>query len=174
MSDTWISLEDIPAEGREFSFADQEAWQALFREFRLDAKVGTPLSAEFRVQVQGDGVIVSGRLHGSVVLSCSRCTGEVEHIVDLPFELYEELESEDGEKSQFLKREGGKLLLDAAEMLWEEFSLDLPGRVLCAEGCRGLCPGCGVDLNSGECACSEDRGDPRLAALRGLKIDRKS
>ena len=56
------------------------------------------------------------------------------------------------------------------QRLWEEFSLALPVKPLCRPDCRGLCPECGKNLNEGACGCSRDSGDPRLAALRQLKV----
>src|SRR5205823_14521077 len=53
--------------------------------------------------------------------------------------------------------------------LREQLVLAVPFAPLCREDCKGLCPQCGVDLNSGTCAC-EKPIDPRLAALKGLKL----
>jgi uncharacterized protein len=47
--------------------------------------------------------------------------------------------------------------------------LAVPFAPLCAETCKGLCPQCGIDLNTGTCSC-EAPVDPRLAALKGLKL----
>ncbi len=174
MAEVWISLKDIPADGREFSFSDQPTWEAYWREFRLPVKPGRPLEATFTVYPQKNGVLVRGRLTGSVILECSRCAGDLEHVVDLPFELYEEAGGNGaGEQSHLLRRVGDHLELNPAEMLWEEFSLNLPVKLLCSKDCKGLCPKCGKNLNQGECACSSEEGDPRLAALRGIKVSRK-
>lgn len=50
----------------------------------------------------------------------------------------------------------------------EELILQFPPRLLCREGCRGLCPKCGADLNAGGCGCAEKEIDPRLEALRAF------
>jgi uncharacterized protein len=63
-------------------------------------------------------------------------------------------------------------MLDVASLLWQHLLLELPVKVLCAASCKGICPTCGADLNEGECACEAETGDPRLAPLRGLKIDK--
>lgn len=40
---------------------------------------------------------------------------------------------------------------------------------LCRDDCKGLCPGCGADLNQSACQCHHTRHqDPRLAALAKL------
>ena len=61
-------------------------------------------------------------------------------------------------------------LLDLAAICWEELMLALPVTPLCRKDCKGLCAGCGVNLNEGMCACTEEEGDPRMAALRGLTL----
>ena len=39
---------------------------------------------------------------------------------------------------------------------------------LCREDCRGLCPQCGMNRNTGTCECGPGWEDPRLAPLKGL------
>jgi len=172
MAGNWLSLKDVPAEGREFSFSDQAVWEAYWREFRLPIKMGRPLTATFTVRPQKNGALVQGKLVGSVILQCSRCAGVVEHLVDHPLDLYEEVDGA-ADPSNFLRREGDHLELNPAEMLWEEFSLNLPVKLVCSKYCKGLCPRCGQNLNEAQCECPAEEGDPRLAALRGLKVPPK-
>lgn len=65
----------------------------------------------------------------------------------------------------------GPALMDLDLAAWARDSMAgaLPMSVLCAEGCAGLCPGCGTDLNAGRCDCVDDRADPRWAALAALR-----
>ncbi len=59
-------------------------------------------------------------------------------------------------------------ILDAAGMA-RDAPLDAPpATILCRADCRGLCPMCGIDLNTGSCTCTPVTGDPRWEALRGL------
>jgi uncharacterized protein len=62
--------------------------------------------------------------------------------------------------------------VDLTRLVYEQVLLALPTRPLCDEQCRGLCPHCGVNRNASECSCAHQVGDPRLAVLRTLKIDR--
>ena len=59
--------------------------------------------------------------------------------------------------------------IDLEPLFREQFVLAIPFAPLCREDCKGLCPQCGTDLNSGTCSC-EKPTDPRLAALKGLKL----
>jgi uncharacterized protein len=51
----------------------------------------------------------------------------------------------------------------------ERVQMALPMKPLCRPDCRGLCPGCGKDLNLGPCACAREGIDPRWEALRDLR-----
>jgi uncharacterized protein len=60
--------------------------------------------------------------------------------------------------------------IDLGEMVREQMHLALPLRRLCREDCRGLCPSCGVNRNTGSCDCqpTEALEDERLAPLRKI------
>jgi uncharacterized protein len=55
----------------------------------------------------------------------------------------------------------------------EQFYLSLPMKPLCSEDCQGLCPVCGTNLNRDTCDCRRDWDDPRFAALKNLRSDKK-
>ena len=54
----------------------------------------------------------------------------------------------------------------------EQVVLAFPLRVLCKPTCRGLCPQCGVDLNTEDCNCDSSPPAGKFAALKNLKIER--
>jgi uncharacterized protein len=58
--------------------------------------------------------------------------------------------------------------IDLTPLVHEQAILALPTRPLCGEGCRGLCPRCGANLNAGPCGCPAPPPDHRLAVLHGL------
>lgn len=62
--------------------------------------------------------------------------------------------------------------IDLSPFIREEVLLALPMRPLCEENCRGLCAGCGADLNNEPCLCSSSAEDPRMALFRTLKLGR--
>jgi uncharacterized protein len=77
----------------------------------------------------------------------------------------EEREIQEDDLTTAYHREG---LLDVTDLLREQFQLALPMKPLCNEDCRGLCPGCGTNLNKATCDCSPKWEDPRLAPLKSL------
>ena len=58
--------------------------------------------------------------------------------------------------------------LSLEDVVREQVLLSLPGRTLCKEDCKGLCPRCGQNLNLATCSCGEAPADPRWNALAGL------
>lgn len=172
MNELWISLKDIPAEGREFHFTDQSLWTGPMKEFGVAATVASPFAATMLVVPQDDGFLVSGSFSGSVRLACDRCVEEFELPVSGGFDSFEEPAAQEGdlEEETRVRLAAGAPEFDAGGFLWEQFLLALPEKPLCAEACRGLCPKCGVNRNQGSCACVQDAGDPRLAVLRNLKL----
>ena len=118
---------------------------------------------------------VAGHVTGELELTCGRClepfTLPVAGAFDLRYvpraENVGEGEREVGEDdltTAFYDDDQ----IDLSELIAEQFHLALPMKPLCSEGCKGLCPHCGTNLNTGTCSCSEKWEDPRLAALKSL------
>jgi len=178
MTELWIPLKDIPAEGRDFTFTDQSLWTGPLREFGVGGTIGQAFSATMRITPQGNGFLVSGNFTGSLLLPCVRCAESFELPLSGAFDGYEELPPkqdrqagpEELEEQGRLREVKGAPEFDAQGFLWEQFVLAMPENPLCADDCKGLCPKCGVNRNKELCACVEDKGDPRLAVLRNLKL----
>lgn len=175
MAEHWLDITDIPAEGRDFTLEDQDVWAEGWKRFHMDFRPLTPMVGAFTVAPQDTGVLVRGALTGKVATHCDRCAEETPLAIDQSFDIFEELPKRGEEvlEPSLLRRVGRRLELDAGSMLWEEFVLALPVKPLCREDCKGLCPTCGANLNLGPCACASEPTDPRLAALRGIKIAKK-
>ncbi len=188
MVTTYISVNDIPQSGRHMVVDDAEVWDAPMKEFHIDCQIVTPLRAEFTLFPMQGGILVRGRLTGHVVQGCDLCAEAAPTIIDHEIDTFEAIagesipfdNEEDDNNADFadaLMDSESRIIvennipkLDVALLCWEEFMLSLPMRPLCQEGCKGLCPSCGINLNENSCACTQDEGDPRLAALRALKI----
>lgn len=171
MSERWIALAELPAEGREFSFPERELWHGEWRALQLPGRVGDGFAAELRLQPQGRGVWATGRIKGMVILPCDRCLKECEIPIDVAIDHFE-APPVDGETAgdSHLTEVDGELGLDVAGLLWEELMLALPVKFLCSETCKGLCPHCGANLNQVDCGCREEAGDPRMAVFRNIKL----
>ena len=57
------------------------------------------------------------------------------------------------------------IVVDIDDIVANNFLMNVEGKYLCSEDCKGLCQHCGADLNEGDCGCSQENIDPRWAAL---------
>ena len=175
-----IKVDDIAAEARELSFREPEedVNRALSRGAGGEWRLKTPINVHVSYYRAGTELFFEGDLKAPTGAACARCAEDFESEVERPFRfimtprsIAEEggaaAEPDDGEYSVY---DGDEV--DLGPLIREEILLALPTRPLCREDCRGLCPRCGTNLNQGECRCPEPAGDPRLAVLRSLKIQR--
>jgi uncharacterized protein len=167
-----IPINKLPPDGAHFILADQAAWLSSISAFGMECVVSSPLEASVTVIPAESGCLVRGRLTGAVVMPCNRCAEDAPVPLMADFEEFETLPASSrktGEESRIILRDG-VFLLDLGSLCWEEFLLALPLAPLCRSDCKGVCPVCGVNLNNGPCVCARGEPDPRLAALRDLKI----
>lgn len=135
-----------------------------------------PVSARMRVSLRGDCVRVRGSLDCDLVLTCCRCAkGVARHLSkEFGLEYWPDPEVQAGEELE-LKYEDLDIgfyhddRLDLSGVVGEQVVLEIPMKPLCREDCKGLCDRCGADLNEGECGCSREKVDPRLAVLAEVK-----
>ena len=123
-----------------------------------------------------DTFTVDGQIRSPLQGECCRCLAAVEQRLEIPMRVLfqrkqaseEELEAVADEEYEILSP--GTREIDLKDFIRAEIVLELPLRVYCSEDCKGLCPQCGSELNRELCTCEADRGDPRWAALGGLKF----
>ncbi len=124
----------------------------------------------------GKKVLVEGSVKVSVSLACSRCLNEFSYPLDMSFrEEYTPAEDIGAEGEQELT--AGELgtgfysndRIDIPDIVKEQVLLSLPMKPLCKSECKGMCAGCGKDLNKGPCECGAGETDPRLAPLKKIR-----
>ena len=141
-------------------------------------KQAGPLEVRASAELVEGQIRIAGSLQTKIELVCARCLEPVVEEVSRDFDLFyrpmktiakeEEVHlREDDTEIAFFQGEG----LFLADVLAEQVLLALPMKVICRGDCRGLCPHCGVNLNSEECRCESHAADPRLAPLARLKLD---
>ncbi len=146
---------------------DGEALPVVFEDVVVTAPVrvtGTVVNRAGYITLRAEAG-VSYRTH------CARCLAEVE---DTAYFLCEKtvadekglLRLENTDNDDYVQIRGGKLDLDAP--VCDEILLSFPMRILCSDDCKGLCAGCGADLNYEICRCTRKVVDPRLAKFAAL------
>lgn len=109
-----------------------------------------------------DTIRLTGTVTGTLTAPCARCLTPVERAFSATVS-YPVVTSEEESEEEVLLAEGQKV--DLISLMQETVVTEMPLRLLCKEDCKGLCPKCGKDLNTGECGCEHKEIDPRLAGL---------
>ncbi len=151
-----------PGASLPFSFQldlSQEEWNGA-------RPVTQPVHVEGRVRNMAGALLLNARLDTVLSLTCDRCAKPFsrEKAVEYETLLAMEVENDESDDIVLLDRNGE---LDLDELMRDVFLLNMDTKNLCQEDCKGLCPGCGADLNREECRCKREI-DPRWAKLAQL------
>lgn len=178
MSHLVIPIASVSDSPRAFHLeADSEWWDRARLHLR---ELESPLLRAFELAVDGYRIgarlLFQGEITGEVELSCSRCLEGFPFAVREPLRLLLEpappraelpngieLDPEDPEVGRYA---GDELDFDALVM--EILTLVWPMQPHCREDCKGLCPGCGANLNREQCRCTDAPVRRPFEALREM------
>ncbi len=132
-----IAVRDIPSNGLDIDQSIPKEGIGLSDE---EVDIRSLLSVKARLDKIDNTVIASTRIKGRFGYMCARCL--------------EELSSEE-ERSYIFDFELGPTVeyVDLGEEIRQEIIMANPARVLCSKDCKGICPGCGANLNVEKCKC---------------------
>jgi len=101
---------------------------------------------------------------------CDRCLDEFELRLDeagrIMFSDDSDLVQSSAEEVRAFDPEAREI--DITEDVRDLLLLAIPAKLLCREDCKGLCAGCGVNLNQETCRCAPRAVDSRWQALQKL------
>jgi len=154
-----------------------------------------PLTVSANLRKVSGGVLLEGKFTSRVVAECKRCLTESKLELPVSFSINlvpESLARGEGlldkdeevdEKDRGHGESGGSFTLERADeelfdgkvidlepIVREQVLLALPMSAVCREDCSGLCVKCGQNLNEKKCGCETTFVDPRLAALKNIKL----
>lgn len=176
-----IPVDEITASAKEIRFLERiDDLNEIYTTTKVrDFQFPPSLDVSLVYYRSGEEIFFHGSLSGNLDANCSRC------LADYSFNLFKEFDFVLSPEPVRFERRGEALRSDelglsyyAAEeinlapLIKEQVLLALPTRPLCGEDCRGLCGGCGVNLNKEKCVCHAPRSDPRMELFRTLKINR--
>ena len=137
-----------------------------------------PLDGQVRIARTNRGVFVDAKLTTAIAGQCVRCLRDIE--IPMTVQIHDEaLPSVDLATGQAVdtsaEPDATRLTdhheLDLGTLAAEAISLEEPIAALCEEACPGLCVECGERLGPDHLAHEVDDVDPRLAALKGFRVD---
>ena len=134
-----------------------------------------PATVKGTVRLAGPEVFVNGQIKTRAAVECDRCLKQIELPVDADFDLeyvtgqtYESTAAAELTENDLSVSVFDGEAIDVDEIVKEQILLAVPTRTLCQPDCKGICPECGIDKNTGDCACETKDVDPRWAALKNL------
>ncbi len=177
---------EVPAQL--FAPAESLSFSGEYQLGQLEQGVDTytfnsPLTWEVTVSNTGGALLVTGIVSGDAQTSCVRCLEPAEYSLEGEVEGYYLIPDSDVQLTDEEKEEyellGEDRVIDLSPLLVAALSLELPYTPLCDDACKGLCAGCGANLNTEECTCekpTEDNGEDEFrpnpfAVLRNIKFD---
>jgi uncharacterized protein len=161
-----IQIPDIPEEGLEVDLEEDLNLEGI--------TLVSPVKGRLSVTKIETEVVVNGRLTAELEFACSRCLKSFRQPQDLPVNVVYHPEGEAGAEKHGLHDDEMDMgfytgeELDMQELVREQVMLNLQMKPLCDESCKGICPKCGTDLNTGTCTCEKKETDPRLEVLKKL------
>jgi uncharacterized protein len=175
MSFAPIRFSDIPAEGLSLDYLHE---RALLEPLGEGVRLLDSVSVSIRITPEQGRFFVEGEVRGQVEVDCDRCLMPVRLGVRAPCAVDLAPHPERGTAGERHALERGDLdvtfvsgpLLNLDDLVREQLLLQIPMRVLCREGCLGLCPNCRKNLNDGPCGCVDSAPtDPRFEALKNVR-----
>ena len=173
-----IDLRTILQESQDFLFVLEEGWWRPEGPSDPVLGMGKPLRVKIGIEKAGDKYIFDGELEGNILARCDRCLEPYSHDLKTSFHLFfAQQNPETGEAEielleeemevEFIKGEE----IDLNDIVRGQIYLSLPMKSLCSDGCLGICPTCGANLNLETCQCKREQGHPGFLKLKNLKLE---
>ena len=157
--------EIIHSPGASVSFSEHADLSEL--QFGTCYPVQEPVLAVGTVRNTADVLMMKGMITTCLHGVCDRCAADFTRDVEIPIDvvLVTEFANEENEDEWVFPLEGDSADLD--DIVRTVFVLNMDSKLLCKPDCKGICGGCGRNLNHEDCSCQKEL-DPRFAALQQL------
>ena len=121
------------------------------------------------IHQKGRELTIKGQTRLVIKVPCDRCLKTVSEELELDFSKDVNLDETDADQTE--KDETNYIdgyYLDVDQLLYNEILIGWPMKILCCNDCKGICNGCGQNLNQGACDCEDTSLDPRMSVVRDL------
>ncbi len=130
----------------------------------------SPISIKLDLFRQNDKIYVKAEFSVGAESECVRCLSPVHWILESssenqyrPFPKVVRFPLDDIGIKYYSEEH-----LDLSEDIRESLLLEIPVRILCSEGCEGLCPHCGKNLNEEKCDCNQKPEETQVSKFADL------
>ena len=167
-----VRFSEIPDDGLRLEIND-ESW---FPDQDLQ-RSGPVKSRVFLQRQSDDRVLLEGELKTTVSYECDRCLElyrmelggkfklDLEYVAGRMAAETAEHECSPAEMDMVYMEEPE---VDVFEILCQQVFLMAPEKHVCSDNCQGLCPSCGINLNTESCDCKKDQKSSPFDVLKKL------
>ncbi len=110
------------------------------------AQAEGPIHYNLTATMAGNDLLVTGKAFVKVRAECGKCLAEIH----TKLEAVEICHLYEGAAGQ---------IIDVTQDIREDLLLEMPFTFRCSPDCKGICPGCGANLNTEKCRCRRKRRD---------------
>ena len=137
-----------------------------FTEKNLDSGI----SIDMQVNKGSREIQIKGQAHAALRYPCDRCAKQYTMQLDPHFEiLLSHVESDSiALQDGVIPVTDTTMEVDISDQIRDALYLNIPMKKICKPDCKGLCDGCGANLNYEPCRCKKDEIDSRWAPLQKL------
>lgn len=158
-----VKIGQVWNQGRGETFKDMIDANPLLSQINLMS----PVKADLMMIRMKDGVaVVLDNLHTTVEIECARCLTKYQQSVSAAQTEIHFLSSktvEQPDDTDYYPINLKDLSIDLTEAIRQEIILHFPLIPVCSKSCKGLCPNCRANLNTGEhqnnCNYKEEKAD---------------
>ena len=158
-----VNTADIGPDGLEVNGSEDPAFLELDSAGGFPCRILDEVHYRLHASLAGRDLLVTGSAEVRIETQCALCLKDIALTLG-------------SDKVCIFREKVPDEIVDITDDIREEILLQVPERFKCSDDCRGLCPGCGADLNTEPCRCRKKRKktDPDANhtwdALDGLKL----
>ena len=175
-----VRIDEIPESGRtlRFHWDEGKLRQYLAPDDPFNLELLHPVNVVLNLNRRPDHIRITGKIEGSLEVNCHRCLRPfplaLNETVDIYMVANERMpkdEEKELEPDELLYEFFDGEVIEVDRLVAEQIFLALPVKLLCGDDCRGICPGCGANLNDETCRCKAPTGRSPFEMLKAIKIE---
>ncbi len=138
-----------------------------------------PIVSHLEIDKTETHIYIKAALQTEAHFTCDRCLKEFDQSLTGKYRLYFEILGTGG-RSHLIDEDrqtqddsiriyySHEKEIDLSRDVLDTLLLMVPMKTVCSPDCKGICPGCGRDLNVEKCTCSQKTNDSRWEGLLDL------
>ncbi len=144
-------------------------------ELGLNGNFTEDIIVEASLDKTGNQFLLKSTIRVNGTFECDRCICQFGRMLQSSYQMYYSADGADHgqiDRAEIQVIPTGLTVIDLSDDVRQTILLSIPLKLLCNDGCEGLCPHCGANLNSERCACSTTSSDLRWEKLAVLQKKR--